>query len=271
MTNQLLINRFLNSLRRSGKSLLTLSAYASDLKQFIALLGKKPLKDIDGEDLARYAQSLAPLTPNSQARKFISVRELLKWAHDHGYLRSDLRSAFKMPRRKSALPARPLSKSQVTRLRRHADVRERLLLELLLQTGMRLSEIVGLKMKHLNFNKRSRVAGRIPMTEPLEQTLEYYLAEHARGPKSSILTSPTGRPLSSRVAAMMLGRLARKALVRGVTARNLRATCIVRQLAAGVPVETVSQFVSLSIATLSRYRARSRPSQNWHPGKLVPV
>ena len=109
-------------------------------------------------------------------------------------------------------PAKPLTASQIARLRRTATVQERLLLELILQTGMRIPEVLAIKMKHLKIGRhreepRQRrddvaISGgslamthvRIPISGMLRQSLDYYLAAVTRGPRSYLLVSArTGR------------------------------------------------------------------------------
>ena len=234
MTNELLVNRYLNYLRRDGKSVLTLSAYANDLKQFS---GCKM-------DVKQYREMLADYAPNSQARKLTTAREFLKWAKHKGYVREDFAADIGRPKRKTVSPAKPLTASQIARLRRTATVQERLLLELILQTGMRIPEVLAIKMKHLKIGRHreesaaaddAAISGgslamtqaRIPISGMLRQSLDYYLAAVTRGPRSYLLVSArTGRPPGTRAAGMMLAKLGKRAGVRGVTPRNLRATLI---------------------------------------------
>lgn len=237
MTNELLVNRFLNDERRSGKKVLTLSAYSTDLKQFLSFLSASPLPSVPLQRVRTICQKWTEgLKSNAAARKLTTLKSFLSWAHRKGYVKNDLSANIIWPKRKTVFPARPLTASQIARLRRTAEVRERLLLELLLQTGMKLSDIIALKMKHLPSKKIfwSATAGRnisrtaaadkdIP--DYLRQALEYYLAAVTRGPRSYVLVSAkTGRPYSARMAGMILSKLGKRAGVRGVTPRNLRAT-----------------------------------------------
>ncbi len=217
MTNELLASRYLNYQKREGKSVLSLSAYATDLKQLLAVK----------MDVKQYRRTLAGYAPNSQARKLTTTREFLKWAKDKGYIKDNFVADVGRPKRKTISGARPLTASQIARLRRTATVQERLLLELLLQTGMRLPEVLELKMKHLNLKKSEirNPKSEISISNFLRQALEYYLAAFSRGPRSYLLVSGrTGRPYSARMAGMILAKLGKRAGVRGVTPRNLRAT-----------------------------------------------
>lgn len=271
MTNATLINRFLNQGRKSGKSILTLSAYATDLKQFSSLLSSLSFASLLPDQASATCQKWTNrLAPNSAARKLTTLREFLKWAHSLGYIKADLSASIILPRRRSLAPVKSLSSAQITRLRRGANIRERLLLELLLQTGLKLSEIVMLRVSQIDL--KSAFILRLPIAGPLRQALEYYLAEIPRGPKSALLTSQTGRPLTNRVAALLLAALAKRAGVRDVTPRNLRTTFIIRQLEAGTPLPVVQQVVGHHhLATTQRYLEKVKSPPKSAPLKLATV
>ncbi len=229
MTNELWVSRYLNYQKREGKSVLSLSAYATDLKQFLSFLSSPPALVSPQQVKAICQKWTGALKPNAAARKLTTLRSFLSWAYRKGYIKNDLSANVIRLKRKTAFPARPLTASQIARLRKTATVRERLLLELLLQTGMRLPQILSLKMRHLDLRKfriqNSEFRIFIPATDLLRQALEYYLAAVTRGPRSYLLVSAkTGRPPGTRAAGMMLSKLGKRAGVRGVTPRNLRTT-----------------------------------------------
>lgn len=246
MDNQILINRYLNSLKQSGKSILTLSAYATDLKQFSAAIGPTPLAHLTSPKLTRLQtpppaslrealraggasatggqatnnqQLITRFSPNSRARKLTTIREFLKWCFSKGYLKKDLSKDIKAVRRITVSPTKPLSASQLYRLRSKADVKERLILELIISSNLKLSSIVKLKMKDV-----SLPSSIIHHSSFISQSLEYYLAQYPRGPKSYLLTNKFNRPMSVRTLSSILKNLSRRAGVKHGTFRNLRET-----------------------------------------------
>lgn len=277
MRPETIINRFLNSQRKSGKSILTLSAYATDLKQFCSLAPPVSLAAFTPSQLSSCCRQLTTgLASNSCARKLTTIREFLRWAYASGYVQNDIAGSIVLPRRSTVRPAKPLSLVQLARLRRAADVRERLLLELLLQTGMKLTDAVSVRMKHL-VSLRSAIslpgrAIRIPLTPSLRQALNQYLASTPRGPKSTLLANSVGHPLSIRTASTMLAALARHSGVRHATARDLRTTFIVRQLEAGTPVAVIQHLVGHgNSVTTQRYLPAAESLSLKSPLKLFPL
>jgi|GEM_PF-6266308 len=223
MDNPILINRYLNSLRQSGKSISTLSAYATDLKQFSAYVSPTSITLLTQPRLITNNQQLIiNLSPNSASRKLTTIREFLKWGFAKGYLKKDLSGLVKPIRRITIAPAKPLSPSQIYRLRSKADVKERLILELIINTNLKLSEVVKLKMKSLS--PYPLALGPNSPSPRLRQSLDYYLAQFPRGPKSYLLANKFNRPMSVRTLSSILKNLSKTAGVKGVISRNLRTT-----------------------------------------------
>ena len=226
MENQILINRYLNSLRQSGKSILTLSAYATDLKQFSAIILPKPFAALSSSLFTNYCLPLTRrLSPNSQSRKLTTIREFLKWCFTKGYLKKDLSGVIKPVRRVTISPTKPLSSSQIYRLRSKADVKERLILELIIGTNLKLSAIVKLKMKHINLSSSTiyDLSSTIfPVSPRLRQALDYYLTQFPRGLKSYLLANKFYRPMSVRTLSSILKNLSRRAGVKHGTFRNIK-------------------------------------------------
>lgn len=262
MTTALLVNRFLNSLRRDGKSPNTLSAYATDLKQFVGFLNEKSLKRLSPTNLSGFTHHIANFSINTQTRKLSSIREFLRWAHQQNYADENLSDHILAPKRYSRDPVRPLSSSQIDRLRRNATPIERLLLELVLQTGMRLRDVVALRSKHVSSRMLIIPSSRLklPLIGPLQKAIARYRIIRSVGDRSAMISNAHGRPISVRTATTTLKNLARRAGVRNATARALRQTFIVRQIDAGVPLPVIQKIVGLqSLASLSSYIRLASP------------
>ncbi|MDZ7586404.1 MAG: site-specific integrase, partial [Patescibacteria group bacterium] len=211
MDNQILINHYLNFLRRSGKSILTLSAYATDLRQFSVSISPTPITLLTQPKLVTNNQQLITnFSPNSASRKLTTIRDFFKWCFSKGYLKKDLSGFVKPVRRITISPAKPLSTSQIYRLRSKADVKERLILELIIDTNLKLSAIVKLKMKHINLGSSmiyDLSSTIFPISPRLNQSLNYYLAQSPRGPKSYLLANKFNRPMSVRTLSSILKNL----------------------------------------------------------------
>lgn len=272
MTTCLLVNRFLNALRREGKSPNTLSAYATDLKQFVGFLNEKSLKKLSPTDLSGFIRHISNFSVNTQARKLSSIREFLRWAHQQDYTDENLSDHIIAPKRYSRGPVQPLSSSQIDRLRRNATLLERVLLELILQTGMRLRDVIALRPKHVSSRLMIIPSSglELPLAEPLQKALTRYQLIRPATERTAIFSNAHGRRVSVRTATTILKNLARRAGVRNATARNLRTTFIVRQLAEGVSPIIIQRIIGhSSLATTQRYTWLNKRATRSGPLALV--
>jgi integrase/recombinase XerD len=125
----------------------TRRAYASDAARFLAFLDK-PLSWVTLTDLQAWAEQLGQgsLQPASQNRALTAVKSLLSFAHETGYLPYNVGAAVKLRPHRDSLAQRILEESAVAKLiEAAAEGRDRVLLKLLYVSGVRVSEVCGLK------------------------------------------------------------------------------------------------------------------------------
>jgi integrase/recombinase XerD len=125
----------------------TRRAYAAEAARFLAFAGK-PLAWVALADLAAFAGHLGQgaLRPASQNRALSAAKSLLSFAQETGYLPFNVGAAVKLRPDRDDLAERILEESQVARLiDAGAEGRNRVLLKLLYVSGVRVSELCGLK------------------------------------------------------------------------------------------------------------------------------
>ncbi len=155
-----LIERYLDHLRVERRlSDHTLTSYARDLAELdsFATDQGRPVAALTPDDLDRLVRTLMNrgLSPRSVSRAVASVRGFYRFLALTGHLTDNPASDLRGPRSWPALP-RFLSIEEVDRLIEQPDVstprglRDRALIELLYATGMRVSELVGVRAADLN-------------------------------------------------------------------------------------------------------------------------
>ncbi len=175
-----------------GLSRNTLDAYRRDLTLYAGWLGTQGralldtrLQDLQAYFAARHAQTRAT-TAN---RRLTVFRRFFRWALREGLVHADPTLELLAARQPLRVPA-TLSEAQVERLLAAPDVgtplglRDRAMLELLYASGLRVSELVGLKVVHLGLQEHVlRVLGKgnkerlVPFGAVAAQWLMRYLAE----------------------------------------------------------------------------------------------
>ncbi len=174
----------------------TLDSYRSDLGQFarwLADASNEPLLDARESTLGQFIAHLSRHSrASSQARYLSTLRRFYRWQTARGRRREDPTIALNNPVRGSRLP-KVMSETQVEKLLAAPDTatalgeRDRSMLETLYATGLRVSELVNLKLHEISLTEGVvRVFGKgskerlVPLGEVATDWLIRYLAEGRR-------------------------------------------------------------------------------------------
>lgn len=131
----------------------TVASYISDLTAFFSTVGKDP-KDVVPEDIISYFAETTTLSKRSQARVLSSLHSFYKWMIMEGEMTDNPSDAIEAPKLGKYLPA-VLSIEEVDRLIAAVDLdsafgkRDRAMLETLYGLGLRVSELVSLRISSI--------------------------------------------------------------------------------------------------------------------------
>jgi integrase/recombinase XerD len=176
-----------------GLAKTTLSSYRSDLERLAAWLANsagEPLLDAREATLVAFVARLSrEKRASSQSRYLSTLRRFYRWQVARGRLAADPTLQLANPVRPSRLP-KVMSERQVETLLDAPDLatplglRDRAMLETLYATGLRVSELVNLKLHEIGFNEGVlRVLGKgskerlVPLGEVALDWLGRYLNE----------------------------------------------------------------------------------------------
>lgn len=212
------VSEFLSYLQSErGASSHTVSAYRRDLADYRAFLAKRrcALERARPDDVVAYVERLraGALKPASIARRLSSVRGLYRHLAREGLVRHDPTEHVDRPRPFRPLP-RTLSRDAAAALVESPDparprgVRDRAILELLYASGMRASELLGLRLEDVNLTAgyavctgKGRKQRLVPLGAEAASWVRRYLREgrpaDARGHDCGrLFVNPRGRALS---------------------------------------------------------------------------
>src|SRR3989344_5718653 len=144
--------KYLNEKKRSTS---TIVAYGKDIQQLIAFLEeleKHHIHEVTKEDIESFLAKLSKngYTPKSISRKLNSTRTFYRFLKVNEYVTDDPSLLVAHPRYQLA-PPRILTPTEYRALRDAArsDARMFAVIELLLQTGIRIGELAGLKISDI--------------------------------------------------------------------------------------------------------------------------
>lgn len=196
-----LIERFTDALwLERGLSRNTLSAYQSDLGKLAGWLADNrgySLLQAQRADLLNYLASLSlrGRKPRSSARLLSCLRQFYQYALREGWLCADPSARIDAPKIGRPLP-KSLTEAEVEALLEAPDLedaegmRDRTMLEVLYATGLRVSELVGLRPEQVSLNQGViRVVGKggkerlVPMGDEAQGWLERF----SRGARRELL------------------------------------------------------------------------------------
>ncbi len=184
------IGKFLDFLKiERNASAHTLRNYAKDLSLLRRALGERPWEEVDLLALRQFAaeERSRGLSKATVARRIAAVRSFFRFLHREGHLASNPALGLVRPKQDRHLPAF-LSVEQAARLveapqgEDFSACRDRAILETLYSTGLRVSELVGLKIHDVDLIGGSlRVVGKgrkerlVPVGSYSVQAIRRYL------------------------------------------------------------------------------------------------
>lgn len=261
-----LLPKFIADLKAKGRSPATVVAYRADLEQLIKfLLGKnKPLaQQVRPDDLEAFRDTLLAekYIPKSVSRKLNAVKTFFRWLTSQKILQIDVSASVAHPKIESSLP-KFLSQLEYRALRDvvRSDIRIAAMIELILQTGMRISEVANLKtgdVKEVSLKIEAYATQperTIPLNKPAQDAIASYLGQRPKVNSPYLFVSKNGKPLAVRNIRAAIDRYMQKAEIPGFSVNDLRTTFIVENLKGGVDLVLLSQVTGHKrLSTTERY------------------
>ncbi|RMF94045.1 MAG: site-specific tyrosine recombinase XerD [Nitrospinota bacterium] len=248
-----------------GLSLHTITAYRQDILAFFSRLPHhlRRLDRIGKKEIVRYLslRKEEGLTVSSLARHLASLRAFFLFLLKEGHLSHDPTASIASPQREKKLPVY-LSTTEMEALLRQPDLstplgyRDATMLELLYATGMRVSELLSLRLSDLNLEVgyvvvqgKGRKERLIPLGRAARERLETYLRMvrpqfSPLKPHALLFVNRQGRQMTRQSFWRLLRRYGIQAGVSTpVTPHALRHSFATHLLAGGADLRSVQQML----------------------------
>jgi site-specific recombinase XerD len=215
------------------------------------------------EDIEGFKDHLAAdkYTPKSISRKLNSIKTFFRYLRTNGIITQDPAAPVAHPKYENK-PPRILSKLEYRALRDscRADVRIYAIVELMLQTGIRIGELANLtvddaKGSQLVITPYESHAGReVPLNQAAKEAILRYLAVRPQTKEKTLFVTKTGRPLLVRNIRTAIERYFKMAGVEGAKVNDLRHTFVAQHLMSGASPVLVSKLAGHKrLSTTERY------------------
>lgn len=260
------LNDFVNFLKSAHKASATVIAYRKDIAQlldYLKKIGKANLKDVATEDLNSFLSLLGAenYTPKSVSRKINSIKTFYRFLALNKVVDTNVAASITHPKFDSKAP-RILSRMEYRALRDACrdDARIAAVVELLLQTGMRIGELASLTLDSIsgNFIRIPQIEGHpsreVPLNKAAKEALDRYIAIRPKVDTKALFVTKTGHPLLIRNIRTAIDRYFKIAGISGAKVNDLRHTFIAHHLAAGASPVLISKLAGHKrIATTEKY------------------
>lgn len=290
-----LMERYLNYLLiEKGLSANTLDAYRTDLDRFADFLhagGIRSLGEADSPAILKHLIFLreSGMGPRSRARHLVTLRGFFKFLIQEKILEKNPASRIDLPKSGLKLPD-VLSVQEIDRILNLPDankpgrVRNAAMIELMYAAGLRVSELVTVKLQDVNLNGCCvRVYGKgakermVPFGQPARQKIDFYVTTVRplllRAAVSPFLfVARAGNPMTRQGFWKILKQYAQAAgISRSITPHSLRHSFASHLLEGGADLRSVQIMlghVDISTTQIYTHVARDhlkRMHEKYHP------
>lgn len=247
--------KFQEFLKTKNRASATILAYGKDIDQLISFLqeiNKEQVLDVTSDDIQGFLTQLQSkgYTPKSLSRKLNSTRTFYRYLKVNEYVTDDPSLLVQHPKYELN-PPRVLTPLEYRALRDAASTDSRIyaIIELLLQTGIRIGELANVRLEDVKENFlhirpfEGHEAREVPLNRRAKDSLKRYLAGRVNTTDDHLFVTKTGKPFLVRNIRDAVERYFRKAGIEGAKINDLRHTFVAHHLKHGVSIVYLSKML----------------------------
>ena len=263
---------FIEHLKGKKRASATVLAYGKDIQQLIEFLKdleKAQVHEVAADDIKSFLAKLQEkgYTQKSISRKLNSTKTFFRFLKVQELITDDPATLVSHPKFETK-PPRILSLIEYRALRDAArdDKRIAAVIEVLLQTGIRIGELANLRTDDIYVSQNgkegqlfirpqeNRSERTIPLNKAAESALKSYLEVRPKTPNKALFITKTGKPLLIRNIRTAIDRYYKRAGISGAKVNDLRHTWVAHHLSSGASLVLISKIAGHKrLSTTERY------------------
>lgn len=258
--------QFIDYLKDNKRSASTIVAYGKDIEQLVAFLQelqKQHVHEVTKEDIQAFLAKMSKngYTPKSVSRKLNSARTFYRFLKVNEYVTDDPSLLVAHPTYELA-PPRILTPTEYRALRDSTrnDPRMFAIIELLLQTGIRIGELAALRLTDIRKDTlyikpvEKHEERTIPLNKKAKEAVNKYLEVRPKNSQDHLFITKSGRPFLIRNIRTALERYMRISEIKNAKVNDLRHTFVAHHLKRGVSLVIISKVLGHKrVSTTERY------------------
>jgi integrase/recombinase XerD len=299
-----LIPGYLEELKMVNRSPLTIRNEKNALNQMVCFLVAENITDLDqfnSEALALYQEELTyrltvkgkQLSARTRQKYLCSVRSFTTYLYEKDYLATDFSKIIKLPKQPRRLPKVILDTKEVKKLLAAPDIRtnrgyrNRIILEILYDTGVRAAEMASIRTEDLDLvngylyirsgkGEKDRV---VPVNARVCKLINSYLLMirpvMVKGKESSLVVNRWGTKMTPTAIWYVVKTCTKLSKIKkNVSPHTFRHTCATHMLKNGAPIRHIQEllgheslestqiYTKVTINDLKEIHAKYHPSES---------
>jgi site-specific recombinase XerD len=252
----------------------TRDEYTHDVTKLIEFLEERGITELDAvrlKNLQVYSGDLERrgLRRSSRNRKVDAIKSFFRFLHEQEVIRSDPAEQLIPPPSLEREPRILTEKEYQQLLSACAQkARDQAIIVLYLQTGMRLSELVRLKLSDIElpaeigqgeeqagYARITRSTGRterIPLNYKASQALVAYLKERPQSSSPTLFLNRFDAPLSTRRVQYLVKEYLERMGIFDASVHTLRHTMAAHHVAQGTDLQVIQETLGISLGTTEK-------------------
>ncbi len=272
MTNEEYYNKYLDYLQFERKlSKNTLLSYEENLNRFEEFIKGKSIKNIERNDIEAYLKYNEEMAEKTRAHYLTVLRNFYQFLVEEELLDQNPCETILMPKISKTLP-HYLTEEEIEKLlsfplNTPLDYRNKAMLEVLYATGMRVSELIHLKMNQIHLDEDLiRVFGKgskerlCPISSICEKYLKMYIEEYRfillkQKSSDSLFLNTFGNPITRQGFFKILKQIAKEqGIEKDISPHTLRHSYATHLLSHGADLRIIQELLGHSdISTTEIY------------------